>query len=192
MARILVLYGTTEGHTVRVAESIRDTLCAQGDQVDVIEACRLGPNPADYAGIVVAASVHGGRYQRHIRSWVRKNVYILGGKPTAFVSVSLGVLQQEPAVQREVQAIVNGFLLSTGWRPTIAKNVAGALIYRKYGWFKRRVMRRIAAKAGGDTDISRNWEYTDWSDLRVFAEQFALLVHGGCAPILPSHHFQAA
>jgi menaquinone-dependent protoporphyrinogen oxidase len=179
MARILVLYGTTEGHTVRIAESIRDTLRARGDQVDLVEAGRAGPTPADYAGVIVAASVHGRRYQRHVRSWVRRNVDGLGEKPTAFVSVSLGVLQREPAVQREVQAVVNRFLLSTGWRPSITKNVAGALMYRKYGWFKRWIMKRITAKAGGNTDTSRNWDYTDWADVRVFAEQFASLVHGG-------------
>jgi menaquinone-dependent protoporphyrinogen oxidase len=193
MARILILYGTTDGHTVRIAESIRDTLLARGDQVDVVEAGRTGPNPADYAGIVVAASVHGGRYQRRVRSWVRANAFVLGQKPTAFVSVSLGVLQQDAAVQRDVHAIVNRFLLSTGWRPAITKNVAGALLYRKYGWLKRWVMRRITAKAGGNTDTSRNWDYTDWDDVRVFADQFASLVHAGRdVPAAPSSRTHAA
>jgi menaquinone-dependent protoporphyrinogen oxidase len=187
MARILVLYGTTEGHTARIAQTIGDTLRARGDEVDVAQANRPGPNPADYAGIVVAASVHGGRYQRGVQAWVRSNVYMLGDRPTAFVSVCLGVLQHDAAVQREVQDIVTRFLLSTGWRPAITKIVAGALLYRKYNWLKRWLMKRIAAKAGGDTDTSRDWEYTDWSELGVFAEQFAALVHGA-----PSHHTQAA
>jgi menaquinone-dependent protoporphyrinogen oxidase len=192
MARILVLYGTTDGHTARIAEWIHDTLRARGDQVDIVEAGRTGPDPADYAGIIVAASVHGGRYQRRIRSWVRDNVTRLERKPTAFVSVSLGVLQPEADVQREVHAIVDRFLLSTGWRPTITKNVAGALMYRKYGWFKRWVMKRITAKAGGNTDTSRNWDYTDWNDVRLFAEQFATLVHGWSEAVPPSRHTAAA
>ena len=190
MARILVLYGTTEGHTARIAESIRDTLCARGDRVDVVEAGRTGPSPVLYDGVIVAASVHGGRYQRHIRSWVSANAQLLERKPTAFVSVSLGVLQQDADVQREVQAIVNRFLLSTEWRPTIAKNVAGALMYRKYGWLKRWIMKRLVAKAGGNTDASRNWVYTDWNDVRLFAEQFAALLHG--TPVVPSHRTVAA
>jgi menaquinone-dependent protoporphyrinogen oxidase len=192
MARILILFGTTDGHTARIAESLRDTLHGRGDEVDIVEATREGRSPAAYDAVIVAASVHGGRYQRHVRGWVRKHVYTLGDKPTAFVSVSLGVLQQEPAVQREVQAIVNRFLLSTGWRPTITKNVAGALLYRKYGWLKRWVMKRIVAKAGGNIDTSRNWDHTDWNELRAFAEQFASLVHGNSAPVAPSHHTQAA
>ena len=192
MARILILFGTSEGHTARIAESVADTLRARGDDVDIVEASREGPSPSLYDAIVVAASVHGGRYQRHVRRWVSANVHVLGHKPTAFVSVSLGVLQQDPAVQREVQAIVNRFLLSTEWRPAITKKVAGALMYRKYSWLKRLVMKRIAAKAGGDTDTSRNWEYTDWNELRAFAEQFAVLVHGGAAPKVLSSRIQVA
>jgi len=34
-------------------------------------------------------------------------------------------------------------------------------------------MRRIARKEGGDTDTSRDYEYTDWNDLRAFGEAFA-------------------
>jgi menaquinone-dependent protoporphyrinogen oxidase len=34
-------------------------------------------------------------------------------------------------------------------------------------------MKRIVAKAGGDTDTTRDYEYTDWEDLRRFAQDFA-------------------
>ncbi|MNC94612.1 Protoporphyrinogen IX dehydrogenase [menaquinone] [compost metagenome] len=50
--------------------------------------------------------------------------------------------------------------------------MAGALPYSKYNWVKRWMMRRIVAKAGGDTDTSRDYEYTDWNDLRAFAKEF--------------------
>ncbi len=33
-------------------------------------------------------------------------------------------------------------------------------------------MRRIVASAGGDTDVSRDYCYTDWADVRGFAEEF--------------------
>jgi len=37
-------------------------------------------------------------------------------------------------------------------------------------------MKRIAAKAGGDTDTSRDYEYTDWNALSRFTVQFVRLV----------------
>ena len=48
------------------------------------------------------------------------------GVPTAFISVCLGVLQREPAVQQEVAATIQRFLTSVNWKPTTTKAVAGA------------------------------------------------------------------
>jgi menaquinone-dependent protoporphyrinogen oxidase len=87
------------------------------------------------------------------------------------------VLQREPAVDLELRQIIDRFLTATGWRPAETKVVAGALLYRQYPWWKRQVMRRISAKAGGDTDTTRDYEYTDWADLSEFAKRFAMPVH---------------
>jgi menaquinone-dependent protoporphyrinogen oxidase len=37
-------------------------------------------------------------------------------------------------------------------------------------------MKRIVAKAGGDVDTSKNYEYTDWADLQAFVDEFVRLV----------------
>lgn len=173
MSRILVLYGTTDGHTAKIAQSVGDTLRAVGNDADVIEAGTADPRPEDYTAVVVAGSVRAGGYQRSIRRWVRMHARVLNTQPTAFVSVCLAVLQQEPAVQRDLTAIIDRFLTATAWRPTVTKSVAGALLYRRYNPIKRWVMKRIVSKAGGDTDTSKDYEYTDWNDLRAFAEEFA-------------------
>jgi menaquinone-dependent protoporphyrinogen oxidase len=181
MARILVFYGTTTGHTAKIARSIADTLRQQGATVNVIEANGEWPEPEDYAAVIVAASVHGGKYQRQLRRWVRANMEALNARPTAFVSVCLGVLQHEPQVQEEVAAIMSRFLTAAGWRPALTKTVAEALLYTQYNPLLRWVMKRIARKAGGDTDTSRDYEYTDWSDLRTFAEDFGRRVASSLA-----------
>jgi menaquinone-dependent protoporphyrinogen oxidase len=172
MTRILVLYGTTHGHTAKIARAISDTLRRQGASPDVIDANAGWPQPGDYAAVVVAASVNAGRYQRRVRRWVRANADALNARPTAFVSACLGVLQQDPQVQQEVAAIMTRFLTASGWRPTATTTVAGALLYTRYNPLIRAVMKRIAGKAGGDTDTSRDFEYTDWAALRAFAEDF--------------------
>ena len=172
MPRILVVYGTTDGHTAKVAGAISETLHRTGAVVDVHAASDPAPAPDDYDAIVVAASVHAGRYQKPVEKWVRAHAAALGRKPAAFVSVCLGVLQHDEKVQRDLRAILDRFVQATGWRPTVAKFVAGALPYTHYGWLRRLVMRRIVAKAGGDTDTSRDFEYTDWNDLSHFATDF--------------------
>lgn len=174
MPRILILYGTTDGHTARVAAALAETLHMEGAFVDVADAgARVPPpGPDGYTAVIVAASVHASGYQPAVRRWVRANLGVLRARPSALVSVCLGVLQHDPTVDLELQAILNRFYRLTGWQPTVTKIVAGALPYTRYGWLKRMVMRRIAAKAHGDVDTTRDYEYTDWTDLKGFARDF--------------------
>jgi menaquinone-dependent protoporphyrinogen oxidase len=176
MARILVLYGTTDGHTATVADKVAETLRTSGAVVDVIEAGTKDAQPEDYAGVIVAASVHAGGYQRTVRQWVRKHAAALRNKPSAFLSISLGVLQADPNVQRHVADIVSRFLRTTHWQPAMTQNVAGAVLYTKYNVIKRWIMKRIVRQAGGGTDTSRDYEYTNWAELGAFAERFNRIV----------------
>ena len=181
MPRILVIFGTTDGHTARIASAIGDAVNDGGGTAAVVQATRDGPDPRRYDAVLVAASVHRGRFQQPVVDWVRTHAPSLNAMPTAFVSVSLGILQHDPAVQAEVEAIVTRFLDSTGWRPTARLGAAGALLYTHYGWLTRLMMRRIAGKAGGDTDTTRDYVYTDWAVLRHFVDAFVrrVEVNGG-------------
>jgi len=173
MNRVLILYGTTDGHTRAVAQAIAEPMTRAGIDVTVIEAGTLEPLPAGYDGIIVAASIHGGRYQDAVENWVRAHARDFGARPAAFVSVGLAVLQKsDQKVRTELGEIVDRFATRTGWRPPVVKQVAGALFYTRYNFFKRWIMKRIVAKAGGDIDISRDYDYTDWADVRAFGEAF--------------------
>ncbi len=174
MSRILVLYGTTDGHTRKVAQALGVTLGADGSRVDVINAAVAGSDlrPEDYDAVLVAASVHMRGYQREVKQWVRAHSVALNRMPTAFVSVCLGILEEDPGTHRDVHRIMHRFLNRSGWYPAATEIVAGALPYTRYGWFKKLIMRRIAAKAGADTDTSRDYEYTDWPALDRFAKDF--------------------
>ena len=183
MPRILVVYGTTDGHTAKVAGALVEALQQNGAVTDIHAANDAAPDPQSYDAVLVAASVHAGGYQRSVRRWVRTHAEALASKPTAFVSVCLGVLQHEPEVQRDLQKILDDFIASTGWRPGVTKLVAGALLYTKYGWLRRLAMKRIVAKAGGDTDTSRDYEYTDWDELRRFAADFAAGLSVATSPV---------
>lgn len=173
MNSVLVLYGTTDGHTRGVADAIGRALQLSGLHVDVVEAGTRQPSICDYSAVVVAASVHAGKYQPAVCEWVRANAADLNARPSAFVSVSLGILQKsDPKVVADLDAIVQRFTHATGWNPGVVKHVAGALLYTRYNLFKRWIMKRIAASAGGETDTSKDYDYTDWNDLRAFADAF--------------------
>jgi menaquinone-dependent protoporphyrinogen oxidase len=78
--------------------------------------------------------------------------------------------------------VVNKFIAETGWRPRRIELVAGALPYTKYNFLVRYVMKRISAKEGGDTDTSRDYEYTDWNAVDRFAVEFVDEVTGTKVP----------
>ena len=76
--------------------------------------------------------------------------------------------------QGDATRCLNEFLEQTGWEPTSTSIVAGALLYRKYGFIKRWMMKMIVKRGGGDTDTSRNYVYTDWEAVDQFANEFAV------------------
>ncbi|MCE3247433.1 MAG: protoporphyrinogen oxidase [Geminicoccaceae bacterium] len=51
-------------------------------------------------------------------------------------------------------------------------SLAGALRYSRYGFLKRLLMRLIVWREGGDTDDSRDYDYTDWDAVDGFARGF--------------------
>lgn len=177
MTRILIVYGTTDGHTRKIAQVLAEDLRAKRCSVEVMDAAQTlwRVSPEGYDGVIVTASVHIGDYQRAVGRWVRFYAPTLNDMPTAFLSVCLAVLEKRMEARQEVFRIMQRFLARCGWRPTITKMVAGALPYTRYGWLKRLMMKRIVAKAGGDIDTTRDYEYTDWIDLRNFAQDFAAL-----------------
>ena len=173
MNRVLIVFGSTDGQTAKIANFLGRELREHNLVADVYDSALANPDPRDYCGVIVAASVHAGGYQRSVRRWVREHAPSLKGKVSAFVSVCLGVLQDDPMVQRDLARIQLGFFERTGWTPPWLKPVAGALLYTRYHLLKRMLMRSMARKAGGDTDITRDFEYTDWDDLRRYARAFA-------------------
>jgi menaquinone-dependent protoporphyrinogen oxidase len=52
--------------------------------------------------------------------------------------------------------------------------IAGALKYTQYDFFKRLIMKMIAKREGQTTDTSKDYEYTDWNAVKKFTLEFAL------------------
>src|SRR5215813_13085955 len=183
MKTIAVLYATREGHTRRIASYLADTFRAHGLSAHVMDvATRAAEFCVDaYSAAVLCASVHGGRHEQEMIKFVKQRLNELDRIPTAFISVSLSQAGAQDAKQpperrdeaaADVKKMIELFLRETGWRPSRIKPVAGALAYTKYNFLLRFIMKRIARKAGADTDTSRDFQYTDWATLDRFVEEF--------------------
>lgn len=178
MARVLVCYGTSEGQTAAVAERMADVLEAAGHEPTLVHLAHPPDvlEPDTYDGIVVGASIHLGSHQSYVETFVREHRATLNRRPSAFFSVSLTAAHDDPEDRSPATELLEAFLDETGWDPDATLAVAGALTYSEYGLLERFVMRRIARRAGGDTDTSRDYEYTDWEAVESFAREFAALV----------------
>jgi menaquinone-dependent protoporphyrinogen oxidase len=184
MRPIAVLYATREGQTQKIAEYLATSLGVRGLDVELHDVADGAPAGGldSCSGVIVAASVHGGRHQAEMVRFVRDHVAELERLPSAFLSVSLSETgaedprrsdEERARFAADVRRMIDAFLSETGWHPARIKPVAGALAYSKYNFLLRFVMRRIARKAGADTDTSRDYEYTDWIDLDRFAARLA-------------------
>lgn len=173
MARFLIVYGTTEGHTRTISERIGEWLVEDGHTVEVLDSAELpdGFDPGGFDGYIVAGSLHETRHQKELTRFVREHAAQL--QPSAFLSSSLTAIVLDDKHQSDARKCMAAFEEETGWKPTVSTPIAGALPYSKYNWFTKMLMRKIVEKEGGDTDTSRDYEYTDWEALKAFVKEFA-------------------
>ena len=184
MVSILLSYATSEGQTAKVAGRMADGLRARGHGVDLLEL----PAPLDpddlgpYDGVIVGGSIHVGRHQPALADFVREHRDGLDARPSAFVQVCLSAAADDPDRRAEATRYVDEFREATGWEPDLVGVFGGALRFSEYGFVKRALMKRIAADATGDTDTSRDYEYTDWDAVGAFVDEFAALVEAASVP----------
>lgn len=172
MSNILVVYGTNDGHTAKVAAFIADVGRRAGHAVEVVRADSETPDPAAFDGILVGASVRGRRHQKYVRRWIASHRDTLEKKPSAFFQVSLSSTVKDAAHEREAMSVVQRMIADTGWNPARIGLFAGALMYTKYSWMVRLVMWMISKSRGGDTDTSKDYEYTDWAEVEAWTSAF--------------------
>jgi menaquinone-dependent protoporphyrinogen oxidase len=170
--QIFLTYGTTEGQTAKIADFIADILRDHGHDVtmvDVKDTTDTIPDGSD--AVIVGASIHMGKHDKHIVDFVAKNRDALVRMPSAFFSVSLAAHGDTT----EAEGYVEQFEQETGWQPDKVALFGGALLYTQYGFIKRHMMKKIAGDKPGHlgTDLSRDYVYTEWDGVKRFVEHFA-------------------
>lgn len=174
MARILLCFASFDGQTERIARRVADALAARGHAVDVrsIDAPGLACWLEEADAVIVGGAVRFGRHARRLVEQVRDHAASIAARPNAFLSVSLsaGGPGARPANAR---AYVDAFTRETGWQPRAIATFAGALRYSRYNALIRLLMKLVVGAAGGETEATRDYEYTDWSAVESFAREFA-------------------
>jgi menaquinone-dependent protoporphyrinogen oxidase len=173
MARVCIVYASTDGHTLKICERLRSLVEARGDQVALVpvEAARAAClEVADK--IVVGASIRYGRYRPRVHEFVNAHAQALQAKPSAFFCVNL-VARKAQRNRPETNPYVQKFLRQVRWRPTELDVFAGKLDYPRYGIADRLLIRFIMWLTGGPTAPGTVVEFTDWDRVAAFAARVA-------------------
>ena len=175
MAKILVVYSTTDGHTRKICDRLRQVMEQQAHQVTLVPVADAANADLDaFDKIVVGASIRYGRHRRDAVEFIERNAQLLNRKPSAFFSVS--VVARKPAKnQPHTNPYVRKLLRTIAWRPREVGVFAGKIDYPGYGFVDRLVIRFIMLLTNGPTDPRAVVEFTDWAQVESFGGLIAKL-----------------
>ena len=162
--------GQTEKIARRMAEAVKELVCEV--QVADIQNLPAGFDPGEFDAVILGAPIYFSRHTAGMKAFILDHREILSQRPSFFFSVSLNA-NNESKLRGVAERYVTKFLARTGWTPKATATFAGAVLYRDYNWLIRFLMKCLVASHGGQTDTSRNYEYTKWDLVETFARECA-------------------
>jgi len=171
--KVLLLYATREGQTALVAERLAGHLRALGQEVQLNDAA--GGNdvaPEAFDLLLFGASMHAGGLEKELRGYPAEHAGVIGGRPRALFVVLLSAATADPEARRVALADARRKIdaqLAVSFDDV--EFIAGALTYSRYPRPLRWLMHRIAAQAGTETRTDRDYEFTDWEQVRDYARR---------------------
>lgn len=175
MARILIFYSTTDGHTIEICRRLERTVEARGHSarlLDIKDAPELAAGEFDK--VVIGASIRYGKHQPLVKDFIEKNQLILESHPNAFFSVN--VVARKPEKNRpETNPYLQKFLKQIDWQPQLLGVFAGRIDYPSLGFMDKHMIRLIMWITKGPTDPTLTVEFTDWNKVEEFGVKLAEL-----------------
>ncbi|MEU6548308.1 flavodoxin domain-containing protein [Streptomyces sp. NPDC046859] len=80
IAKVLVAYGTTNGSTARIAETVAEVLGKEGLTAEALPARTIG-SVRGYDAVVVGGGLYAGRWHKDARRFVRRHREDLAARP---------------------------------------------------------------------------------------------------------------
>ena len=168
MANILILYSTTDGHTIEICQEIQ-SVCEQYENVVELRSITdaAGVDLSRYDKAVIGASIRYGKHSKSVLDFVRTHGKDLGKIPSAFFSVN--VVARKPNKNKpDNNPYMQKFLQQVSWKPDQLEVFAGKIDYQKCKFLDRQMIRLIMYITKGPTDPKSVNDFTNWEQVRVF------------------------
>jgi menaquinone-dependent protoporphyrinogen oxidase len=170
MARILILYSTTDGHTKLICTRLKQVIEVQNHQVMMFSLDdNLEVDITSFDKIVLGASIRYGKHSRLVYEFIKTNEGVLASKPNAFFSVSV-VARKPQRSTPETNPYVKKFLNQIPWKPREVAVFAGKIDYPRYRFWDRQIIRFIMWMTKGPTDPDSIVEFTNWNQVESFGK----------------------
>lgn len=168
MARILILYSSTDGQTRKISHRLQQVIEHQGHQATVAPVQdEPGLDLQSFDKIVIGASIRYGRHSPQVVEFINRNEELLVSKPNAFFSVN--VVARKPDKSRpDANPYLQKFLRRISWKPKELAVFAGKIDYPSYRFFDRLMIRLIMWMTKGPTAPDTVVEFTDWHQVEDF------------------------
>ncbi|MGD8173520.1 menaquinone-dependent protoporphyrinogen IX dehydrogenase [Vibrio sp. TRT 21S02] len=172
MSKALFLYSTSEGQTKKILLYIEKELPDyQCDIVNLNEVTDVDFN--QYDKVMIGASIRYGKLNKKLYQFIHSNLAQLKRAKVAFFCVNLTARKEDQGKDTpEGSVYIKTFLKKSPWQPEMIGVFAGALYYPRYRWFDKMMIRLIMTMTGGETDTTKEVEYTNWKKVALFAEKF--------------------
>lgn len=169
--RTVILYLTRDGQTQKIATRMANQI-PQCELISLREQTivdQLDLNQFDQ--IIIGASIRYGHFDPLLEKFIAQHYQQLNQKRSAFFSVNLTARKANRNTP-QTNTYTRKLLARIAWKPQFVEVFAGALFYPRYTWFDRTMIRFIMKITKGDTDISKEYEYTDWESVDRFIQHF--------------------
>lgn len=170
MANILIMYSTTDGHTLEICQYLQQVIERNDNRVtlqSMDDESNVDMNPFDK--IVLGASIRYGKHSKQVYEHIKRNKQVLDSKPNAFFSVN--VVARKPGKNRpETNPYLKKFLKQISWQPKKLAVFAGKLDYPRYSYWDRQIIRFIMWMTKGPTDPKTVIDFTDWKQVESFGQ----------------------
>ena len=168
MKNILILYYTTDGHTLKICKKIEGFL-NKNSNVTLIPLINCTQTELENNEvIIIGASIRYGKHNPKVKEFVEDNLLILKSKKNAFFTVNV-VARKANKNKPETNPYLIKFLNSISWKPDIIDVFAGRLDYPSLNFWDKRIIRLIMYITKGPTDLAKTYEFTDWERVKSFA-----------------------
>jgi menaquinone-dependent protoporphyrinogen oxidase len=163
----LIIYSTTDGQTVSIAERIGRVL-ENSKVISIADAKTLNLN--DFETIVIGASIRYGKHKPEVYKFIKDNLEVLDAKKNAFFSVNVVARKPEKNTP-DTNPYMQKFLELSKWSPKSLCVFAGKIDYPQYKFVDKQMIRFIMWMTKGPTDINGTFEFTDWKKVESFAKE---------------------